>query len=142
MIKLEAKAGHLFVAKESWRGHRLRSRAVVALFPAAVDCTRLKWPDLNLFQLQLALLAMQEAGDVDNERRVLLPDDTELLLDEPPYRHTITASQACDDLADLASRWTGTPEWHNPDFLDGEIHIRTKHLRAIAVLVQHYKSHP
>jgi hypothetical protein len=37
-------------------------------------------------------------------------------------------------LQGLADRWNETPEWHNPPFLDGRIHITTGDLRDIATV--------
>jgi hypothetical protein len=36
----------------------------------------------------------------------------------------------------LAERWDETPEWHNPPFHDGEIHITTGDLHAISNFVK------
>lgn len=37
----------------------------------------------------------------------------------------------------LAERWEETTVWHEPPFLDGEIHITTGDLKDIATLVRH-----
>ena len=43
---------------------------------------------------------------------------------------------AIAELDGLAQRWEQTRVWHNPPFLDGTIHITTKDLRAIWIMVR------
>lgn len=43
-------------------------------------------------------------------------------------------------LQDLAARWNETPEWHNPPFLDGRIHITTGDLRDIATVCREIRA--
>lgn len=46
--------------------------------------------------------------------------------------NSIILFDAITRLQGLADRWNDTPEWHNPPFLDGRIHITTGGLRDIA----------
>ncbi len=52
------------------------------------------------------------------------------------FHFTATLPALLKNLEALAERWEQTPVWHDPPFLDGEVHIRTGHLRDIAALVR------
>lgn len=44
------------------------------------------------------------------------------------------AAWAWERLAEMAQRWIDTPEWHEPAFHDGKIHVTTAELHAAAIL--------
>jgi hypothetical protein len=39
----------------------------------------------------------------------------------------------------LVHRWNSTPEWHSPEFLEGQIHITTGDLLALKIVLEHVK---
>lgn len=45
------------------------------------------------------------------------------------------AAWAWERIEEMAERWRETPEWHDPPFHDGRIHVTTAELHAAAILV-------
>lgn len=45
------------------------------------------------------------------------------------------AAWAWERIEKMAERWRETPEWHDPPFHDGRIHVTTAELHAAAILV-------
>lgn len=48
--------------------------------------------------------------------------------------NTLTLDEAWECIAEMAERWTDTPDWHEPPFYDGEIHVSTRELHAAALV--------
>lgn len=67
-------------------------------------------------------------------RKKFKPTDTTDTQEAVPSNDLLCDAAA--RLEALAARWEETPEWHEPPFLDGRIHITTGDLRAISIIVR------